>query len=218
MSAEKVCCFRKITSIIPFFLNNVRSNRAAHTEAHRDSLDKEQCKQLIVQVFENYILADREKENLLSIIKYGALLIVALSAILVIGWILNYVLAKKPSRNARKPGTIINEDIIYPASSGIPFLLQTLNDCKIEGSRKHKYITEKMVAQQNNDFEVYENCDYVKSDELDLPKVSGDDDVFKSTESTDSESQFSERKDHITCAVEETHMPSPSCNVRVTKM
>lgn len=207
--------------MIPFFLNRVGNNRTTYNEAltHRGfSLDEEQCKQLIIKVFENYVLADREKEISLSIINYSALVIVILSASFVTGWIFNYMLTDKQSKSAPLPGTNIIESGNY--SDCIPILLHKLNECKIEGIEKHKHLTEMMLAHQNNDFGIFGKCKCVKSEELDLPNISGDDDVFELTKSTNSQSECSKEDgtSHIACAAEKKHMLIRSSNVRVTKI
>lgn len=207
--------------MIPSFLSNGKSNRTAYNEAlaHRSyTLDEEQCKRLIIKVFENYVLADRENAFLLSLIKYTAGAFVLLSVSLVIGWILNYMLAKKHSRNAPQPGTNIIDGGDYAGC--IPILLQKLIECKIYGIEKHKYVTEMMVAHQNNDFEAYAKCKCNESDDLDLPNMSEEDDVFESTQSTDSQSQSSSEDDlpHLNCAAQKIHLPRRSTNFRVTKI
>lgn len=199
-------------------MKNVRGNITEALPNRDYTLDEEQCKRLIVQVSENYVLADRENAFLLSCIKYSAAVIVMFSASYVIGWLFNSILTKKSSKNAQQPGSNIIESADY--SGCIPKLLQKLNECKIEGIKNHKYLTEMRIAHQNNDFETYGIRKCVKSDEFDLLNTSGDDDVFELTQSTDSQSQCSgdENTPDITSSVDKKRITRRSSNVRVTKI
>lgn len=203
------------------FLNNIRGNKPTFNDAltHRGfTIDEEKCKRLINQVFENYVLADREIAFSSSFIKCISVSVVVLSAILMIVWIWNYMIAKKQSKNAPQPGTNIIENIDY--TDCIPFLLQKLNEAKIEGIEKHKELKMKL-AERNNDFEIDGESKCVISDELNLQNLSEDDNDFQPCQSTASQSQSSTLEEDlplITCAVENKEMPRQKSGVRVSKI